>query len=380
MFLHVFLNKLKCIIRDKGLMFWTLAFPIILGTFFNLAFSNIGSSEMFKSIDIAVVNNEAYQKDENLKKFLNDASQGDSKLFNISLGTEIDAEKLLDNGKVAGYILVGDKINLNVKNSGMNQTIVKSILDEYIQTVSSVTNIVTNNPEALTNGLLEDLNSRRTYTKSVQLGRQEKPDATVTYFYALIAMACLYGAFFGLKEVSDSQADLSKRGARLNVAPVHKLRVLLAGLCAGYMVLLLEILMLISYLVFILKVDFGNQVGYILLTCIVGCTTGLTFGAFVSALVKKSEGIKMAILIGGTMIASFLAGMMFGGMKYIVEKNVPILSYINPAALLADAFYALYFFDTHTRYFTNIALLGAFTVVFSLATYLITRRRQYASI
>lgn len=380
MFYHIFKNRLKCIIRDKTMIFWTLAFPLILATFFNLALSNIDSHEMFNSIDIAVVKNEAYQKDENFRDFLEKASQGDSKLFNIQLGTEEEAEKLLDKGKVVGYILVGGKITLNVKNSGIYQTIVKSALDQYIQTASSVTNIATHNPKALSNGLIEDINDRRTYTKDIQLGRQGKPDSVVTYFYALIAMSCLYGAFFGLKEITDSQADLSKRGARLNVAPVHKLKALIAGLSAAYIVLLLEILTLMSYLVFILKVDFGNQIGYIFLTCIIGCTTGLSFGAVISAVVKKREGVKIAILIGGTMTMSFLSGMMFGEMKYIIEKNVPALSYINPAALIADALYSLYFFDSHTRFFTNIGLLSVFTIIFSLTTYLITRRRQYASL
>jgi len=383
MFWHIFINRLKCTIRDKGLIFWTLVFPLILGTLFGMAFSNISENEIFKSIDIAVVNNDAYQKNENFKSFLTEHSQGEEKLFNINLATKEEAEKLLDNNKVVGYIIVDSQIGLVVKNSGLSQSIIKSVLDEYSQTVSAVHSIVTNNPAALQNGLLQDVGDRREYTKDLQLGTKDKPDSTVNYFYSLIAMACLYGSFFGTKEITDTQADLSKRAARLNVAPVHKLKVLIAGLLAGFVVLLLENMILISYLAFVLKVDFGNQIGYILLTCFVGCSTGITFGAFVSAIVKKGEGVKMGILIGGTMAATFLAGMMSGyanNIKYIVEKNVPILAYINPVALITDALYALYYYDTHTRFFINIGLLCGFTVLFCLFTYLIIRRRKYASI
>jgi len=392
MFWHIFKNRLKCIIHDKGLMFWTMIFPtLILGTLFGMAFSNISKYENFESIDIAVVNNEAYQKDEYFKDFLtkhsqeSKASSGQNKLFNINLATKEEAEKLLDNGKVVGYIIVDSQINLVVKNSGLSQSIIKTVLDEYNQTVSAVNSIATDNPTALQNGLLKDVGDRREYTRVLQLGTKEKPDSTVSYFYSLIAMACLYGSFFGLKEITDTQADLSKRAARLNVAPVHKLKVLTAGLLAGFVVLLLENMILISYLAFVLKVEFGNQIGYILLACFVGCATGITFGAFVGAIVKKGEGIKVAILIGGTMAASFLAGMMTGGgagsnMKYIIAKNVPILDYINPAALITDAFYALYYYDTHTRFFVNIGLLSGFTVLFCLSTYLIIRRQKYASI
>lgn len=380
MFFNIFYNRLKCIARDKQLVFWTLIFPLILGTLFNMTISNISKQENFKSIDIAVVNNEAYQNNTSLSNTLSGAAQGDSKLFNITLGTREEAEKLLEDDKVVGYINIDTQINLIVKNSGFSQTIIKSVLDEYSQTMSAVGSIITNNPTAIQNGHLQKDYERNEYTRGVQIGTKEKPDASVNYFYTLIAMACLYGSFFGLKEITDIQADLSKRAARLNVAPVHKLKVLTAGLLAGFVVLLLEVLILLAYLVFALKVDFGNQIGFILLTCFVSCTTGITFGALVSAIIKRREGVKMAILIVATMTASFLSGMMVGNMKYIVEKKVPILAYINPAALITDAFYALYYFDTHTRFFINIGFLSGLTVLFCLITYLIIRRQRYESL
>ena len=40
------------------LIFWTFAFPIILGTFFNMAFSNIIEQEKLAVIDIAIIDNE----------------------------------------------------------------------------------------------------------------------------------------------------------------------------------------------------------------------------------------------------------------------------------------------------------------------------------
>jgi len=383
MFWHIFSNRLKCILRDKGLIFWTMIFPLILATLFGMAFSNISKNETFKSIDIAVVNNEAYQKDGNFKNFLTDASQGEEKLFNINLATADEAEKLLDNGKVSGYITVGTQINLVVKHSGLNQTIIKSVLDEYTQTASAVGSILTNNPTANHSGLMKDIGDRKEYTKNFQIGTKDKPDSSVNYFYSLIAMACLYGSFFGRKEITDTQADLSKQAARVNVAPVHKLKLLIAGLLAGFAVLFIEILILISYLAFALEVDFGNQLGFILLTCFIGCGTGITFGAFVSAIVKKSDGIKTAILIGTTMMSSFLAGMMSGyanNIRYVIEKNVPILAYINPVALITDTLYALYYYDTHTKFYINIGILSGFTVLFCLFTYLIIRRQKYASI
>jgi ABC-2 type transport system permease protein len=75
---------------------------------------------------------------------------------------------------------------------------------------------------------------------------------------------------------------------------------------------------------------------------------------------------------------SFLAGMMVGEMKYIVAQNLPALSYINPINLLTDALYSLYYYDSLSRYFTNMAILAAYILIFGLGTHLIVRRRKYA--
>jgi ABC-2 type transport system permease protein len=356
-----------------------------LATLFNLAFSNLSNAEAYKSVDIAVVDSEQYQKDTDFQNFINQYSRDDAdndrvKLFNVRVVPEDEAGKMLDNNEIAGYIVYGSPFKFIVKNSGFDQSIVKIIFDDYSQTVNTIGSILSHDQTVQPDVLVKDASNRIEFTGEVQVGTKEKPDIVVNYFYALIAMACFYGAFFGLKEIIDIQADLSKRAARLNIVPVHKLKILTAGLFSCFLVLIVEMMLLMSYLVFVLKIDFGNQIGYILLTCIIGSAAGITFGAFISALVKKSDGVKIAILIASTMTASFLAGMMFDKMKYIIQQNVPVLSYLNPIALITDAFYALYYYDTHTRFFINIGLLSGFTVLFCLVTYLIIRRQKYDSI
>ena len=61
MFVHNFKYSLKILFKNKGLLFWTFIFPIILGTLFNLAFSNIEKTETFNKIDVAITpNNNSY--------------------------------------------------------------------------------------------------------------------------------------------------------------------------------------------------------------------------------------------------------------------------------------------------------------------------------
>lgn len=381
MFGHIFVTRLKCLIRDKQLVFWSLVFPILLATLFKIAFSNLSSSEIFKAIDIAVVDNQYYKNNEGFKGAMEQVSKaGEDKLFNVTFAEEDKAEELLKNSKIEGYIYLNPDINLVVKSSGLNQTIIKSYLDNYKQIESTIAGIAKENPQAMMNtALMEDISSYKEYTKEISPSRGE-PDTILNYFYSLIAMACLYGGFLGLKEITDIQADLSKRAARVNMVPVHKMKVFIYSFSAAFMVQFAQILILLGYLRFILKINFGNQLPYILLLCFVGCVVGVSMGAMISALVKKKEGMKVAILISVSMIGSILSGMYQASIKYFVEQKLPALAYINPASLITDGFYTLYYYNTHGRFFVNTFILVALSVVFCLITYYIIRRQKYASL
>jgi ABC-2 type transport system permease protein len=158
------------------------------------------------------------------------------------------------------------------------------------------------------------------------------------------------------------------------------MKMLLAGILAAWIIQFVELSLLILFMSLVLKVSFGNQVGYILLTCLVGALTGVTLGTLVGGLIKKGEGIKIGVLLGISMIMSGLAGLYFASFKYFVTKAIPIIAYVNPANLITDALYALYYYDTYQRFALNIFLLLAFSAVFCMLTYLSVRRDQYASI
>lgn len=380
MFSHLFFTRMKCLLRNKELMFWTLVFPLLLSTFFNMTFSNLNSAETFKPIAIAVVNDAGYKQDASFQQILAAVSNGDSRIFNLrEVSTREEAEQLLASEEIEGYFSIAESLALTVKKSGLNQSIMKSFADQYQQTASAVGQILAANPQALQNGLLENLGLSRGYVTEVAAGTAA-PNNVLNYFYSMIAMACFYGSFFGLQEVTDIQADLSPRAARINMSPVHKLKAFVAGLSAALVIQFAEILILLAYLAFFVHVDFGPRVGYVLLTTFMGCILGLSFGALISAAVKKGEGLKTAILISVTMVGSFLSGMMMLNMKYIIHQKAPVLSYLNPVNLLTDAFYSLYYYDTLSRYLLNLGLMGVFAAVFCLGTYSIIRRRKYASL
>jgi ABC-2 type transport system permease protein len=387
MIFRLYKTRLKCLVKDKVNLFWALLFPIVLSSFFSLAFSKLYSSELFSSIPVAVVEDEAYINKKGFSELLKNVSISDSedgtKLFKVTECSEDKAEELLDNNVVIGYILLGDETKENetkfiVKESGIEQTIVKSFLDKYSQIKNTITSIVKENP-SLIQTAIKSVSNQTEYIKEAPDGKKA-PDTQLNYYYALIGMACLFGSNWGLKEITNIQANLSSKGARINAAPINKMKLLLCNFLAALTVQFAGVLILLAYLSCVIKVEFGSKLGLVLLTCFIANIASISLGAMVSAIIKKGENIKSAILLAITLGGSFLSGLMMVEMKYIVSVKAPIMKYINPANLITDAFYSLYYYDTNTRFITNISILIAFSIVFNIVTYLVTRRTQYASI
>lgn len=379
MFAHIFTTRIKYLLRSKTLVFWTFLFPIVLAIFFNGAFSNLNNQEKFQPINVAVIDSTQYQQNKDFKSVMEDMSKGSDRTFNLTVTSKDNADKLLNDSKIDGYITVDNGYKVTVKNTGLNQTIIKSFLDNYSQTYSAVASMIKADPTVIKKGLVNDIGKDVEYTKEVS-GTSAKPDNVMNYFYTLIAMTCMYAAFWGVMEVNDIQADISAKAARINVAPVHKLKTFLYSMSASLVLSFAEILLFLVFLRYALNINFGPKTGYVVLTAFVGCLVGLSMGALISAIIKKNLGMKIAVLLAVTMTGSFLAGMMYQDMKYIISQNAPIIGYLNPVNLLTDAFYALYYYDTYTRYALNMGILGAFTVVFCAATYFIIRRQKYASL
>ena len=379
MFWHIFKYRLKSTVRDVQTIFWTLAFPIILVSFFAMAFSNLENISEYNTIKIGLVNTQQYQKYTMLQSHITAVSKGENSLFSVKMyNTQKAASAALTDKQISGFMLEDETLHLTIRSTGIDQTIMKEFLDWYLQTSSSVNNIIAADPSAgmKISGILSENITYITDTNT----NTNKPNDILTYYYALIAMTCIYGAFMGAKEVTSVQANQSAHAARLNMAPVHKLKVFLSSLCAVTLIQYLSILLLIAYMYFVLKIDFVNQLGYILLASFAGCCAGVSFGAVVGAATKKGEGIKTGIIISVSMAMSFLAGLMDARIKYTAVKSFPILAYINPANLIADAFYALYYYNTYDRYFLNVWLLFAFSFVFYLIVFLLMRGQQYESI
>lgn len=389
MFLHNFKYSLKILLRNKELLFWTFIFPIILGTFFSMAFSNIEKEESLNIIDIAIVDSGFYQDNDIYKKtfeYLSDKNNKD-RLFNTVVTNLDNAKKLLIDNKITGYLLFGsDDVRIVVFKNGINETILKYVVDE-IESQKEVSSnlikkeIMDNNGEVNYSDLINKINVLFN-DDQVKLNNISNKNLSYTMveFYTLIAMAALYGSIIAMTATNKAIANVSNVGMRSSVAPIKKSMILLGGFLASYIVQVIGLSLLFIYTIFVLKVDYGNDFLSVVLLSLAGSLAGLSLGVTVSTLIKSSEGTKTGIIIAITMFWCYLSGMMGISTKYLFDKNLPFLNKVNPAGMITDGFYSLYYYGVGSRFEKNIISLIIFSLLLFLISLISLRRQKYDSI
>lgn len=370
------------LMRNKANLFWILVFPIVLGCFFKIAFSNITASESFHTIPVAVV--EGDNADATAFHTMIEQLSGDSEdaMLSATFCDDKKARTLLEKGKVDGIFYTTDTVELAVNSdlsgASINQSILQSLLTQYYLNRDLIVQILTTNPgniESLVDSIGQSVDTR----KEVSLTRNNT-DTYDQYFYNLIAMACLYTAMGGINLAINNSANLSSLAARKTIAPAKRAALIGTELLA--IILFESLLNMVSFLfiVTVLGIHMTTHLGLAMLTILISTTFSITFGMFLGCVGPKSEGGKTGLMFAVVMPLCFLSGLMMGTMRMVVEKYAPFVNRINPAALISDSFYALNNYDTLTRYTSNILTLLLMTVLFLIISILVTRRKTYASL
>lgn len=392
MFKHNLKYNLKTLFKSKALIFWTYAFPLILGTFFYLAFHDIEKNETFKAIPIAVVENASWQNNDIWKSTINSLSnEDDNQVFKTSYKTLEEAESLLEEGNITGYLLLENNTpKVIIKENGTSETILKSVIEEINSNINIIKDYIeirvkeeiqNNNYASIDyEGLSREALSMLEIENNIKDITNNNMSYTMIEYYTLIAMAALYGGILGMVAINKCLANMGNIGKRVSVSPTKKRTIILSSALASYIAQVVGVTLLFLYTIFVLKVDYGTNLPLIILLSLVGSLTGLSLGIAISSILKTSENTKLGIILAITMTGCFLSGMMGITMKYIIDKNVPLVNMLNPAALITDGFYALYHYDTLTRYWHNIISLLIISIILILISIKALRRNKYDSI
>ena len=373
--LHLIKYNLLVKVKNFATTFWPLIFPLLLGTMFYFAFGNIDDAD-FETVQVGIVKEE--EPDTLFLMFLDQMENNGNHLIAAQELSGTAALAKLENEEISGIYYVGKAPSLTVAANGIPQSILQSVLTSYETGKSTIRQIVRTHPSGLWKGLQKMLNQQEPIIQ-VSLGGHTI-NGTVQFFYALIAMTCLYGCFIGFGSAITLQANITALAARRCVTPTHKLKLILSEQIASFLLGYFDVIVLLVYLRYILKLDFQGKIGPMLLISFFGSLIGVSIGIFVGSLGKMKEGVKIGIILGISMICSFLSGLMDNTMKDIVEKNAPFINRINPAALISDAFYCINVYDDLGRYYRNLITLAVMSVVLVAASFLLIRRESYDSI
>lgn len=393
MFLHNLKYFLKYLLRNRVLVFWAFVFPVILGTLFHLAFSDMVNKEKLSPINIAVIQNQTdSQSGISAKSVISELSESSSsgQLFNAKYIDRDEAELQLADNKIDGFIdFSGEVPTITIKRNGVNQTVIKYVVDEIAQTEAITKDVMgniianqTNTNRSIDYKLVDAAVARAVNSQQPNIDDQsdDNLDYTMIEYFTLIAMACLYGSMFGVVITNQSLPNMSRRGSRIAVSRAHKMTIISSGLLAAWLVSLVGVAILLAYTIVLLKVNYGPRLDLVVILAAAGSLAGVSLGILVGSAFKANDNTKTGILIGLTMLASFLTGMMGVQIKYLIDTHVGFINQINPAAMITDGFYSLYYYDSIDRYIFNLISLLAFAAITLVISFVIMRRQRYDSI
>ena len=363
-------------IRDFSLVFWPFVFPLVLTTAMYFSIGQMEESD-FETIPVAIVTQSTGEEDV-FQEYLETMGDDKEALINVRPMAEEEAVTALENGDIEGIFYSREEPSLTVGGSGLAQSILQMILESYTegkQTLEDVSKIHPDRMEAA----IRQMSDYGSVTEEVSLGGRTT-NTTAQFFYAMIGMACLYGCFIGYQSAMDLQANLSALAARRCVSPVHRMRWILSETAVSFGIHFVNMLVLLAYMKYILRLEFAGSYAEMIPVVIIGSMIGVTMGMFITSIGKMGESVKIGIMISVSLALSFLAGLMNADIKNVIDRNVPLLNRINPAALISDALYCLNVYNAPARYMQDIVILSVMCVFLLAGTFLIVRRERYGSI
>ena len=220
MFRHLLSYSCRQLFRTREVIFWTLLFPVLLATFMNMAFGKISdATEKMDTIQVALYEGKEEVALETTLQQLSQVKEGGKAFINVKKAESMEqADQWLKEGKVHGVLCQEEKLTLKVAQNGIEQSVLRQIVNQYIHYKDTLERLARENPQKLADAMEQ--------MKSETIGFTEKKttegnmDDTVSYFYAIFAMTCLFASFAGEDKMVRLQADTSVLGMRRGVAPV----------------------------------------------------------------------------------------------------------------------------------------------------------------
>ena len=386
-----FKATLLSIVRSPSLLFWPLAFPIILSLVFSMMFSGLEQAYRLQPVSVAVVRDANYDKATGFDELLSSVDDdGDEwHVFDVSsVGSVAEAERKVVDGDVSGYICLDADANPSLHLSPRasfslgsgSLTSAQSVLDSYIRVRSEMEDLAKKDPMLLADPtVLQRFSSDAVSTERLSVTAND-PKASVRYYYALLGMAAGIGSVLAMKAIRETQANATALGARRILAGFPRWRVLVSSTAAAWLASYACLAVGFAFIRFVLGVDFGGREGLALLALgaasLVSSSAGAIFGTFAS---DSGSGVLTAI----TCVLSFFAGLYGTYSQQLsdqVAHNLPLLAAANPIRQISQAFYSLIYYDSLEPFAAHCATLLVTALVLGSVAAVRMRRTSYVNL
>ena len=403
--------QLRINARRRTVLFWALAFPILLATLFFFMFGSLAHAYDLHPQPVAVVGNKAWQDlgsgntlidqhergsaetdtDTQTNTQTNTGVQGGALITAQDVDDRAQAEQLLKQGDVVAYLYADEQGRIamvisdtasetNDTSEQVSISALHLVVTQFNETGSLTTTIGEQNPAAFADPKFSSsIGSAGTFSKEVSL-THFSPDATARFYFALLGMACLQAMTIAIVSVTEAQANLSALGARRTIAPLPKHQLIaatfLSSWCASF------VCMLISFLVirYVFDVHVGGREGAALLGIGVSTFMATALGTMIGATPRMPLAVKTGISTALSTTLALFAGL-YGRPSMelgdAIERSVPMLADLNPVRQVATLFYDILFYESFGPFFRTIALLLAMSGVFLLLAIILLRRQRY---
>lgn len=392
----LFASTLRALVREKSLFIWSLAFPVLMATIFMFMFANLDGAMEFDPVPTGVVADEAWDASPFSAVAEALGERGDDQLLDVRrfADGEAAASALVD-GEVMGVFSVdedgepvlslapGLQIGQTTDMDAIDRSILESVVGTYVRDADLMTSVARENPGAFADpGRLEAMFSSVDATEEVSL-THAAPKESVRFYYALFAMAALFGAQIAVVAVCWTQPNLSPLGARRALGAIGRTRTLLATLLACWLLSFCCLLIAFLYTRLVVGVDFAGREGLCVAGLGAASLLACALGTALGSLPKLDVGSKTGILTGVVCLLSLFTGL-YGEpcmeLADMVSREFPVLASLNPAKAICDMFYSLYYYDGLEVFAGNVALIGLFSAALFAVGALFVRRQRYASL
>lgn len=339
----------KNLFRDAGFSFWSLIYPLIMAAFFYISINGVLDMEL-ENVNVGIDN-------ENPISYILEEIE----FLNVHKIPEDEVLTKLDDREIDAFI--DEDLNIKVNDSGINQSIIKEVVEQIKQTKKL------NRPI-----------EKYDFSVDYILGRNQKANPLIIMFYSLIAMVSAYGVFAGIETVSLIQANLSNLGSRINITPLKKYKFLLSGVIVALLLNLFANGLLLIFIKYVLKINLFKEIKYSVILILIGNLFGVALGVFIGSCNKKKDSVKTIMAISIILFCSFLSGMMNPQIKVMIDEKAPILAKLNPISIITNNLYSINLLESTKSVGEGILIISIESIVLIFASYIFLRGKNYDSI